>query len=115
MIFSRLSLLMITIYCIAPIYLLVKLWKNRSEDLFSWALLASITTVYLLYMYRIGAWAIVFTGYYWRYLLLTAFVIVIFKSYRQTKRRLLPGWFNFRNSCSLFFVGLISITQTIAL
>ncbi len=115
MTFSWFSLLMLVTYCLAPVYLLTKLWKNRSEDLFSWALLASFTTVYLLYMYRIGAWAIVFTGYYWRYLLLTAFVIVIFKSYRQTKRRLLPGWFNFRNSCSLFFVGLISITQTIAL
>lgn len=69
-------------YLIAPIYLLVKLWKDRSEDLLAWSLLASISIVYLAYMYRIGAWAMIFTGYYWRDLVLAAFTIAIVKSYR---------------------------------
>ena len=109
------SLLMTLIYCIIPIYLFIKLWKNRSEDLFAWTLLATLTVVYLSYMYRVGAWAMVFTGYYWRYFLLIALPLAIIKSYRQTKRRLLPGWRNLKNFFSLLAVGFICFIQIIGL
>lgn len=112
---SWLSLLMILAYLIAPIYLLVKLWRNRSEDLFSWGLLASIATVFIVYMYRVGAWAMVISGYYWRDLVVVAFAITIVKSYMQTRRRLLPGWCNLRNLLALSAVGFVCVMQTIAL
>lgn len=115
MTFSWPSMFMTLVYFIIPIYLLIKLWKNRSEDLFAWAVLTTVTCVYLAYMYRIGAWAMIFTGYYWRDLVLAAFAITVVKSYRQNRRRLLPGWRNLRNLCSLLVVGFVSVMQTIAL
>ena len=115
MTFSWMSLVMILSYFVAPIYLLVKLWRNRSEDLFNWALLASFTTVFVIYMYRVAAWALVFSGYYWRYLVLIALPIVIVTSYRQSRRRLLPGWHSLRNLCTLLFIGFVCITSIIAL
>lgn len=106
---------MTVIYCLVPVYLLIKLWKNRSEDLFKWVLLGSVSVVYLAYMYRVGAWAMVFTGHYWRNVVLVAFAITIVKSYAQSKRYLLPGWCNFRNlflflvtgfACTVLLAGL---------
>ncbi|MBI3508233.1 MAG: M23 family metallopeptidase [Chlamydiia bacterium] len=106
---------MISTYCIVPLYLCIKLWKNRSEDLFAWTLLATITMVYLTYMYRVGAWAMVPTGYYWRDIVLVALIIVMIKSFFQKKRSLLPGWCNIRNLLALLFVGFVCTTQTMGL
>lgn len=113
--FSWPSLLMTLTYCIVPLYLFIKLWKNRSEDLFAWMLLASIAIVYLTYMYRVGAWAMVPTGYYWRDIVLAGFVIVMLKSLFQKRRYLLPGWYRLRNLLSLLVVGLVCTAQTIDL
>lgn len=115
MTFSWTSLLMVLVYFIVPIYLIVRLWKHFSEDLFGWLLLASVATVFISYMYRVGAWAMIFSGYYWRYLVVIALPIGIIKSYMQKKRYLLPGWYSFRSLGALAFVGFICMMQTIAL
>lgn len=102
-------------YCGVPIYLFIKLWKNRSEDLLAWILLVSVTSVYLAYMYRVGAWALSPTGYYWRDIVACGLVVVLIKSYSQKKRCLFRGWVNAKNVVSIFVVGLICVMQIVGL
>lgn len=77
---------MFFVYLVLPVFFLVRIWKNYSVDLLKWLISTSASAGYILYLFFIGGWPMVITGYYMRYILLIALIVVIIKSYLNKKR-----------------------------
>ncbi|MFZ0565464.1 MAG: M23 family metallopeptidase [Chlamydiales bacterium] len=84
-----LYLISFLIYQVLPIFLLVRIWKNRSENLLKWLLSTSASAGFITYLFFIEAWAMDITGYYMRYVMLIALFFAVIKSYLNKKRHFL--------------------------
>src|SRR3990167_11254337 len=97
------------VYIILPTFFLTKIWRNYSVDLIKWLLWVSSTGIYIWYIYYIGMWPVIISGYYFRYVLLFAFIIAAFKSFHNIKRVFLSIKTN--HIISLIVVGSICAFQ----
>ncbi|MFZ0565637.1 MAG: M23 family metallopeptidase [Chlamydiales bacterium] len=78
--------IMFFVYLVLPVFFLVKIWKDRSEDLMKWLQSASANAGFILCLFFIAGWPLVITGYYMRYILLIALIVAVIKSYLNIKR-----------------------------
>lgn len=90
MIISTLSLLNFIIYLVLPISIAMLIWRNRDEDLLKWILLVGSGGICIVSLVYLGAYFMIFTGYYSRYFVIFLFFVSSVKSYLNTKRTFLP-------------------------
>ncbi len=81
-----LNLVMFIIYVILPVFFLIGIWKNDSTNFVKWLISTISSAGYIIYLFFIGGWPMIITGYYMRYALLIALMITVTKSYFNTKR-----------------------------
>ncbi len=81
-----LSIIMFIIYVALPVFFLIRIWKNASTNFVKWLISTLSSAGYILYLFFIGGWPMIITGYYMRYALLIALIITVTKSYFNTKR-----------------------------
>lgn len=80
------SLLMFFIYVVLPVFLIIRIWNNSTEDWFQWIVSTLSNAAYILCLFVIGGWPVIITGFYMRYIFLVALCIAVIKSYFNKKK-----------------------------
>ncbi|MEK7340201.1 M23 family metallopeptidase [Candidatus Rhabdochlamydia sp. T3358] len=79
------QVILISFYIVVPFFFLVRMWHNYNVNLGKWLSEITLYGVYVITLFLIGFWLMPY-GYFFRYFLLIAFLIVAFKSLRNIKR-----------------------------
>lgn len=75
------------LYLILPLLFLISLWRNFYPNFWKWLLQTLLFGSYIISIFQIGAWPLTY-GYYSRYVLLIAYIIATFKSFRNLSRNI---------------------------
>src|SRR5579862_86438 len=97
------------VYVIIPIFAIIQIWRNHSNDLIKWICYVAAGVLYVSFICYVGAWCLVIFPYYLRYFLFVAFLVSAVKSFFNCKRVVLP--LNFSRASLLSVTGLVCVIQ----
>jgi len=110
----KLQIVSAILYIALPLIFLIRLWKERGDDFFKWLLEVAFEGSYIFTLFLIAPWPMTY-GLLFRYLLVFAFLVVAFKSFKNSKRM-----FDFRieklkkSAKNLFIIPVLGIFMTLA-
>ncbi len=103
------SIYVSVVYVIIPIFAIIQIWRNHSNDLTKWICYVACGGIYVSFMCYTGAWCLIIFPYYLRYLVFITFLISTIKSFFNCKRVFLPLNASRIGLCSV--TGLVCVIQ----